>query len=52
MEKDIEEIALTENNNSITQTKTKIEYVSTDKFLKETAISMKKNKKAFKELAK
>lgn len=36
----------------LTQTKTKIEYISTNEFLKETAISMKKNKKAFKELAK
>ena len=36
----------------LTQTKTKIEYVDTSEFLKETTISMKKNKKAFKELAK
>ncbi len=32
-------------------TKTKIELVTNDVFLKETAISMKKNKKAFKVLA-
>ena len=32
-------------------TKTKIELVTNDTFLKETAISMKKNKKAFKVLA-
>lgn len=52
MEKILKENKSIENNQNITQTKTKIEYVSTDEFLKETAISLKKYKRAFKELAK
>lgn len=51
MEK-LNEKEIKENNDKITMTQTKIEYVDTSEFLKETTISMKKNKKAFRELAK